>query len=85
MSDIINHPTHYCNHPSGVECITIAEHHNFNIGNAIKYLWRAGFKVKSFQGEITDLKKAGWYVQREIQRLEALTNSNSENPKQSNT
>jgi len=74
MSDLINHPTHYCKHPSGVECITITEHHNFNTGNAIKYIWRAGYKTKSLQGEIIDLKKAGWYIQREIQRLENILN-----------
>ena len=42
MSDTVNHPAHYNTHPSGVECIEITEHFNFNIGNAIKYLWRAG-------------------------------------------
>ena len=36
---LINHPPHYTQHPSGVECITITEHYNFNVGNAIKYLW----------------------------------------------
>ena len=42
--DNINHPSHYTSHPSGIECIDIAEHHDFCIGNAIKYLWRAGLK-----------------------------------------
>ena len=37
----INHPQHYNQHPSGIECITIVEHMTFNIGNAVKYLWRA--------------------------------------------
>lgn len=37
-SERVNHPSHYNAHPSGVECITVAEHFNFNIGNAIKYL-----------------------------------------------
>lgn len=67
--DPVNHPSHYTSHPSGVECITITEHFTFNVGNAIKYLWRAGLKA----GTIEDLKKAAWYVQREIQRLEAQT------------
>lgn len=66
--DKINHPSHFTSHPSGVECITIAEHHNFCIGNAIKYLWRAGLKEGS--NEIEDLKKAIWYIQREIERKE---------------
>jgi len=49
-----------------VECITVTEHYGFNIGNAIKYLWRAGFKSKD---PIEDLRKAAWYVNREIERL----------------
>lgn len=64
--DIVNHPSHYTQHPSGVECITITEHFNFNVGNAIKYLWRAGLK----SAPIEDLRKAAWYVQREIERRE---------------
>ena len=66
MSDAINHPPHYTQHPSGVECITIAEHFGFNVGNAIKYLWRAGLKNPD---PLDDLRKAAWYVQREIERL----------------
>jgi len=64
--DMINHPPHYTDHPSGVECIQITEHHNFCVGNAIKYLWRAGKKSDA----IPDLKKARWYIDREIQRVE---------------
>lgn len=64
MSDV-NHPKHYCDHPSGVECITITEHMNFNLGNAIKYLWRAGLKGN----EKEDMLKAKWYIQRELDRL----------------
>lgn len=63
--DLVNHPPHYKNHPSGIECITITEHFNFNIGNAIKYLWRAGEKGRKLE----DLEKAAWYVNREIERL----------------
>lgn len=65
MSDPTN-PSHYKEHPSGVECIDITEHMNFNCGNAVKYLWRQGLK----EGKLKDLKKARWYVDREIQRLE---------------
>lgn len=61
----VDHPRHYNSHPSGVECITITEHFNFNIGNAVKYLWRAGLKGE----ELEDLEKAAWYVSREIERL----------------
>lgn len=60
----VNHPPHYNEHPSGVECITITEHFNFNIGNAIKYLWR----VDSKHDPIEDLQKAFWYIGREIER-----------------
>ncbi|OPZ79377.1 MAG: hypothetical protein BWY78_00051 [Alphaproteobacteria bacterium ADurb.Bin438] len=64
----INHPKHYNSHPSGVECITIARHHNFNIGNVFKYLWRAG--LKDGNSNIQDLKKAKWYLEDEIGRVE---------------
>lgn len=66
VRDPINHPAHYTGHPSGVECIQITEHMNFCRGNAMKYLWRAGEKGS----EIEDLKKARWYLDREIARLE---------------
>lgn len=60
-------PSHYKSHPSGVECITIVQHHNFNIGNAIKYLWRLGLKGHD---KIEDLQKAKRYIEFEIARLE---------------
>lgn len=66
MSDTVNHPAHYNSHPSGVECVAIAEHFGFNVGNAIKYLWRAGLKSAD---PVEDLRKAAWYVNREIERL----------------
>lgn len=58
-------PQHYQAHPSGIECIQITEHMNFNLGNAVKYLWRAGLKGDA----VDDLRKARWYVDREIARL----------------
>jgi hypothetical protein len=64
--DKIN-PTHYRKHPSGVECITVTEHMPFNLGNAVKYIWRAGEKPDA--NTVDDLKKAAWYVNREIERL----------------
>jgi hypothetical protein len=71
--DNINHPSHYTSHPSGIECIDIAEHHDFCIGNAIKYLWRAGLKsgdgISKKEKQIEDLKKAIWYIKREIKHL----------------
>lgn len=63
--DLVNHPKHYTTHPSGVECIQITEHMNFCMGNAIKYIWRADLKNED---PIQDLKKAIWYIQREIDR-----------------
>lgn len=68
MTDFVNHPKHYTSDPSGVECIQITRHRNFNIGNAIKYLWRAG--LKDDKKEIEDLRKAIFYIQNEIERLE---------------
>jgi hypothetical protein len=66
--DQVNHPSHYTADPSGVECIQITRHRNFNIGNAIKYLWRAGLKNEA--KHIEDLKKAIFYINDEIKRLE---------------
>jgi len=64
--DAVNHPTHYTSHPSGVECIQVTQHMNFCVGNAMKYLWRAGNKGDY----IEDLRKAKWYVEQEIARVE---------------
>lgn len=66
--DIINKPKHYNSHPSGIECIQVTEHYNFNIGSIFKYIWRAG--LKDGNSNIQDLKKAEWYLKREINRLE---------------
>lgn len=62
----VNHPKHYNKHPSGIECIEITRHMNFNRGNAVKYIWRAGDKGN----EIEDLEKAKWYLEDEIKRLQ---------------
>jgi hypothetical protein len=67
--DAVNHPKHYTQHPSGVECIQITEHMNFCLGNAVKYIWRADLK----NDDIEDLEKAVWYVQREIRRRRKST------------
>jgi hypothetical protein len=67
VDDLVNHPPHYMKHPSGVECIQITEHMNFNVGNATKYIWRAG--EKDGTSAVTDLSKARWYIDREITRL----------------
>jgi len=71
--DNVNHPKHYtsrdinsicciCEAITAIECIEITRHFNFNLGNAIKYIWRADFKGNSKE----DLRKAIWYLQDEI-------------------
>jgi Protein of unknwon function (DUF3310). len=68
--DNVNHPAHY-NAYKGIEIIDLAEQMNFNRGNAVKYISRAG--IKSETTEIEDLKKAAWFINREIQRLQSGT------------
>ena len=74
MTDNVNHQLHYTSHPSGYEFIEITRHYCFSIGNAIKYLWRAGLKheegMEDKQKEIEDLKKAIWYINDRIKQLE---------------
>ena len=65
---IVSHPSHYTSRVPGIECIQVAQHFNFNRGNAIKYLWRAGEKDKT--KEIEDLQKARQYIDFEIKRIE---------------
>lgn len=71
--DNVNHPKHYTQHPSGVECIEIVRHYCFSIGSAIKYLWRAGLKEDSAltckEKEIEDLRKAIWFINDRIKQL----------------
>lgn len=73
MSDSVNHPKHYTSHPSGIEAIEVTQHYNFCVGNAIKYCWRAGLKESASKDpkekQIEDLKKAVWYINREIKNL----------------
>lgn len=61
----VNHPKHYNNHASGVECIQITEHMSFCLGNVMKYIWRSDHK-----NGLEDLKKAKWYLNREIELRE---------------
>jgi len=67
-NDPVNHPPHYASAVPGIECIEVTRHFNFNRGNAIKYIWRAGSKDK--QKEIEDLRKAMWYIEDEIKRIQ---------------
>lgn len=69
MSDMVNHPSHYTD--GNIEVIDFIEDKklNYHRGNALKYLCRAGKKDPA--KEVEDLQKAVWYINREIQRLEA--------------
>lgn len=73
MEDKVNNPKHYTSHPSGIECIEITRHYDYCIGNAIKYLWRAGLKsengMQDKEKEIEDLRKAIWYINDKIDNL----------------
>lgn len=62
--DVINHPVHYTDHPTGIECIDVIEEMAYNVGAAIKYLWRVDLKDEP----IENLEKAKWHIQREIER-----------------
>ena len=70
----VEHPSYYNAHPSGVECIDIVRHYNFNVGNVIKYLWRHGLKREEGMNNkakaLEDLRKARFYLDDEIKRLE---------------
>ena len=74
--DRVNHPSHYTwlKKLCGIEVIDITRHMNFNLGNVIKYVLRAGHKseegMSDKQKRIEDLKKAAFYLNDEISRLE---------------
>jgi hypothetical protein len=87
--DMVNHPPHYsavpakcnaCGHP--IECIDVAQHFGFSLGNSLKYIWRAGAKGSHLE----DLKKSAWYLNQEISRLEAeLKEANDKEEKRRNS
>ena len=66
--DMVNHPPHYTEHPSGIECIQITRRMPFSIGNATKYVWRADLK-----NGLEDWKKALWYCMDELANCKPLT------------
>ena len=86
--DKVNHPKHYTSHPSGVECIDITKHYCFEVGNAIKYLWRCGLKqeegMSALDKEIEDLEKAKWYINSRINTLKESKNKNFKSTHQQN-
>lgn len=72
--DMVNEPPHYQGFSNGAEVIDVTENLTFNTGNAVKYLARAGRVDGANKGEVMqDLSKARWYVEREIERLQAKT------------
>jgi hypothetical protein len=71
--DFIN-PAHYKSHPSGIECKDVVQWMSFNIGTAIKHLWRIGLKPGT--SDIQELEKARTYLQFEIDRLKKLGEEN---------
>lgn len=68
--DMVNQPPHYTAHPSGVECIQVVEHMSFNLGNAVKYLWRSDQDLKL--DDMEDLEKSIFYINREIKRRKLM-------------
>ena len=68
--EYVNHPKHYNEHPCGAECIDVVEHMSFNVGTAIKHLWRHGLKPGA--EAVQDLEKAAWYTNREIERVQKM-------------
>lgn len=65
--EYVDHPKHYNDHPAGIECIDVIEHLPFNIGSAIKYLWRVG--LKPGEDPFKEMNKAVWYIEREKERM----------------
>lgn len=72
--DAVNNPSHYGGSDNAYEAIKVIEAWGlgFCLGNTVKYISRAG--KKPGESDIKDLKKARWYIDREISRLEALVN-----------
>lgn len=74
--DRVNHPSHYTwlKELCGIEVIDITRHMDFDLGNAVKYLLRAGYKreegLTDKEKTIEDLHKAVWYINDRIKMLE---------------
>ena len=67
--EAVNHPNHYGGERNPYEAIKVIEawNLNFSLGNVLKYMSRAG---KKSDNPLEDLRKAAWYLNREIQRIE---------------
>ena len=76
--DNVNHPSHYSwlKDKCGIEVIDITRHLDFDLGNAVKYILRAGKKqdasLNGIEKTVEDLKKAIWYINDKIKQLETL-------------
>ncbi len=70
MPDSVNHPAHYGGFSNGAEVIDITENLNFNLGNVVKYVARAGRKTVD---PVEDLRKAQWYLERELARIGSVS------------
>lgn len=72
--DAVKKAKHYNLDPSGIECIEVVRHRNFNIGSAFKYLWRQGLKEEAnmdpLDKQLQDMDKAIYYIQDEKKRLQ---------------
>ena len=66
VSDKVNQPPHYVNHPIGIQAIQITQHMNFCLGNVIKYVMRCDLKGEPLE----DLRKARTYLEYEIAKRE---------------
>jgi hypothetical protein len=66
--DHVDHPPYYRWHPAGIEAVDVCEAFSYNLGSALAYIWRCGGTVTKGDVE-TDLKKAIWYLRRELERL----------------
>jgi hypothetical protein len=78
MSDDVIRPSHY--RKDSIEAIDVIEAWdlNFSLGNTVKYICRNGLKHQ--EDYVTDLRKAAWYLNREISRLEKLCLLDGERP-----
>ncbi len=75
MNDEVNHPSYYTSHPKGIECINVIEDcKSVRLANVLKYIWRVCWGGKS--DDLSDLKKAKWYLEREIEVREGGAKNN---------
>jgi hypothetical protein len=76
MTETVNHPKHYGGADDPYEAIKVVEAWalDFCLGNVVKYIARAGKKGDALE----DLKKARWYLDREIANLESTSNSSKD-------